>query len=268
MDVKIRLHPLFIIFAFSLIFFGWFNILFTYFLVMILHEFGHYFVAKILGYKLNKIVFMPYGVSLNGQGNIIKKRDEFLIAIAGPLVNFVLVILCVALWWIFPICYSYTLDFVACNLCLGLFNLMPVFPLDGGRMFVAVLSSKIKKYKVIKIMKIVSGLFSGLFLILFFLSVFTKLNFTYFFIAVFLFSSALDGKNNYIYERSYLFNKDCLSGAVEIKTYVVNKKMPLINLTKYISGNYFVNFYIVDDNMKLLKVISENEVLNLITKNN
>ena len=133
MELKIKIHPLFIIFAFFLIFFGWTRILISYFLVLILHELGHYFMAKFLGYKLNKIVFMPYGVSLNGQGNIFKKRDEILIAMAGPVVNFLLCILTVTLWWLFPVTYYYTDAFVFSNLSLALFNLIPVFPLDGGR---------------------------------------------------------------------------------------------------------------------------------------
>ncbi len=267
MDVKIRIHPLFIIFAFFLAFFGLARILLTYFMVMILHEFGHYFVAKILGYRLNKIVFMPYGVSLNGQWNIFKRRDEILIALAGPVVNFFLVFLCVAFWWIWPISYAYTLDFVVCNLCLGLFNLLPVFPLDGGRLFVALISGKIKKYKIIRYMKIISGIASIIFLILFFISVFSTLNMTYFFVAIFLFSSALDGKNNYIYERSYLFNKDAANLPYEIKSYVVNKAVPINLLTKYISGSYFVTFYVVDDNMKIIKMLTETDVLRYIIDN-
>ncbi len=266
MDVKIKFHPLFIVFGFLLIFFGWLELFLTYFLVMILHEYGHYFVARILGYKLNKIVFMPYGVSLNGQGNIFKRKDEILIALAGPLVNFFLAFLFIGLWWIFPLTYAYTFNFVLSNICLGLFNLIPIFPLDGGRLFVALLSNKIKRYKIVKGMKILSIIGSVSFLILFFISVFSQLNLTYFFISFFLMSSCFDGKNNYFYERCYLFSKDVNNKPIEIKTYIVNKAVPITSLTKYLTGNFFVNFHVVDDNMKLIKVLTENDVLNLLTK--
>ena len=100
--LKITIHPLFIVFSFILIYFGLINQFFIYLLVLCIHEYSHYFVAKRCGYVLNKMVFMPYGAGIGGESQIINPKHEILIAIAGPLVNLICVVVCVALWWIFP----------------------------------------------------------------------------------------------------------------------------------------------------------------------
>ena len=264
MDIKFKLHPLFIVFGFSLIFFGGIKLFFVYFLSLILHELGHYFVAKFLGYKLNSIVFMPYGISLNGRGNIFKKSDEIFIAIAGPLINNLLVLLCVGTWWFFPEFYFYTEEFVSANLSLGLFNLLPFFPLDGGRMLVAISSFSKNKFNVFKVMKRVSFVGSVIFAILFFLSVFHSVNFTFLFIATFLLASSMDGKNNLFYERALKFVKDIDAKPLEVKTYILSINTNMKDVLKLVSGNYYVNFVFVDDKFNVIKKLTENELIKML----
>ena len=266
MELKLKFHPLFIIFGFFLIFFGLFKLFLTYFLVLILHELGHYLTAKYLGYKLNKIVFMPYGVSLNGQGNIFTPKDEILISMAGPLVNFLLSLICVSLWWLFPISYFYTEDFVVSNMCLGIFNLVPIFPLDGGRLIVAIANSKFKKNKAIKTMKFFSIIGSFMFMALFLISVFSTINISLLFISTFLLSSALDGKNDNVYDRMYRFLKHKGTKPLEVKTFVVNQKASVYEMAKLVSGNYYIKLEVVDDDMNIIKKLTEKDIINLIDK--
>ena len=123
---------------------------------VVLHELGHSLVAQMFGVKVQDITLLPIG----GVARIAKlpqrPHQEFLITAAGPAVNLLLAILfgIIALAWIGP---GRLLDLVASptqlerlltgvnieamllllaanNLILALFNLIPAFPMDGGRL--------------------------------------------------------------------------------------------------------------------------------------
>ena len=80
---KFMIHPLFIVLSALLVYFGYFFLLLSYIITVILHEFAHSFVASKLGYKLNQINLMPHGASLSGDNRFFSVRDEVLVAIAG-----------------------------------------------------------------------------------------------------------------------------------------------------------------------------------------
>ncbi len=264
-NLKITLHPAFILFAFILIYFGWAQVFLIYIVVLSIHEYSHYFVAKRLGYKLDKMLFMPYGVRLSGAGNCFDKHHEIMIALAGPLVNIFLAVVCMCIWWCWPITYSYTSEFVRSNLSLGLFNLLPIFPMDGGRFLVAGLSYKFNKTKLLKAMKIISIIGGTIFALLFVVSAFYTVNLTLFFISTFLFSSCMDGKHSVYYERIDIEKNT--DKPLPVKIYAVSRDQDLYRLVKYIKGNNLTLFYMVDGG-KVVKVIHESEILDYISKHN
>ena len=144
-----KLHPLFFLVGLVFIILGQALAFLIYFLVVVLHEFAHGFVAQKLGYGLNKIYLLPFGAMLDINQNFITREDEIKVALAGPICNFVLVFICLGIWWIFPETYAYTNFFVFCNIITGLVNLLPCYPMDGGRIMVAVLSEKFNREKII-----------------------------------------------------------------------------------------------------------------------
>lgn len=267
--LKFSFSPIFIVFGFVVIYFGWVVQFFTYLIVMLLHEMSHYVVARCFGYRLNKIIFMPYGAGLSGDSNIFKPSHEVVIALAGPLLNLVLVLVSVAFWWIYPISFAYTQLFVTANLVLGIFNLLPIFPLDGGRVLVALFANKVSKLKAYKVIKIVGLCFAGLFCLLFVVSAFSKLNLNFIFIAAFLATSSFNNLSNVYYERSYVKNFSNTKNAkpVEVKTFAVNSKIPVLKLIKYIKGNNYTQFVVLNDDGNVLKTINETELLNLLNVN-
>jgi len=265
--LTLKFNPIFIILFFISFYFGWMENFLVYIVVLLIHEFAHYITASAFGYKLNKIVFMPYGAGVSGDNNIFKPSHEILIALAGPAINIALAIITVCLWWLFPVTYYYTETFLYANLSLGLFNLLPVFPLDGGRVLVAKLSNKISKVKLYKAMKIIGISMAVLFATLFFISVFTELNLTFAFIAFFLGISSFSNIKDVFYERSYInnFQKELsLQKPMEVRTLVVNAKMPAMKLVKYIKGNNYTQFIILNDDNKIVRTISEQELLRLV----
>ncbi|MBR4407238.1 MAG: M50 family metallopeptidase, partial [Clostridia bacterium] len=174
-------------------------VFFTYILVVILHEMAHFFVAKKLGYSMNKIFLLPYGAGISLNQNFVDEKDEILIASAGPLLNFFLAFLTISLWWLFPSVYIHTETFVLANIVTGLINLLPCYPLDGGRILSSFLSKKLNnRKKALKISSIFNFLIVFLFILIFLTDIFKY--FTFLLMAIFIFLGHFNGKLQGKYE--------------------------------------------------------------------
>jgi Zn-dependent protease len=120
------------------------------FVCVVLHEFGHALTARQFGIRTRNITLTPLGGIAQLERMSHKPWEEFCIAVAGPLVNVVLAVLFGA-----PLIFSYGIDpkvtetaiwtfgfvLVWMNILMVLFNMLPAFPMDGGRVLRAILSS-------------------------------------------------------------------------------------------------------------------------------
>ena len=108
---------------------------------VLLHELGHSLVANSRGVRVQSITLFVFGGVAGLKGEPESAKDEFLIAAAGPLVSFGLA---GAFWAATPLAPATApphavLGFLAfVNALLGGFNLLPGFPLDGGRVLRAI----------------------------------------------------------------------------------------------------------------------------------
>ena len=200
-EIKIKIHWTFLILGILMIIFGRWKIFLCSLIAVILHEMGHSVIGRRLGYKLNIITLMPYGASLSGSHSPFSDNDEIKIAIAGPLVNTFLILLFVSIWWIFPNVYNFTNDFVLANIYTLCFNLLPVYPLDGGRIFKALLSKKMSKQKAHKVVRILGFVVTSIFFLLFFISFFFKLNYMIGINAIFLLVGLFEDDSEIYYEK-------------------------------------------------------------------
>ena len=165
--LKIKFHPLFALYVFVCIYFNWFNKIFYYVIVVTMHEYGHYFCAKYYGYQMDSIIYSLSGAGITTNSSF-KSKHDIIISLCGPLVNLILIVVTICLWWIFPLSYLYTYDFLICNIVVMMFNLLPLYPLDGGRIIVSILCLKGKnRNKCLRINKIVCLTFGILFVVLF-----------------------------------------------------------------------------------------------------
>lgn len=105
---------------------------------VVLHELGHAMAARYYGIRTRHITLFPFGGIAAIEQIPQNPTQEFVIAVAGPLVNAALVALFLPFalitgWW--------SLGLIALlNGIMGVFNLIPAYPMDGGRVLRAMLS--------------------------------------------------------------------------------------------------------------------------------
>jgi Zn-dependent protease/CBS domain-containing protein len=117
------------------------------FLCVVLHEFGHALAAKYFGINTPDITLLPIGGVARLARMPEEPQQELIIAIAGPAVN---VIIAAGAWTAGGVfAYPPTLEgglssaLVSINVLLLLFNLLPAFPMDGGRVLRALLAARL-----------------------------------------------------------------------------------------------------------------------------
>lgn len=121
----------------------------TYVVIMvfaIIHELGHLVAGLALGMVPESIKLMPYGLSISfklipkdynkkiGTGNLLEIK-KIIVAIAGPLTNFFIILIIFYL----KIDLISNLIIIYANLLIITFNLIPIYPLDGGRILKGIL---------------------------------------------------------------------------------------------------------------------------------
>lgn len=259
MGLKIKIHYSFYLFLFFVVYFGGFFNIFYYFSSLIFHELNHYFLSKTYGVLSESMYIYPFGLSLNVNNFNKSDKEKFLIFFAGPFSNILLSLICVAIWWCFPIAYYYLKDFAFVNIMLGVFNLIPIVPLDGGNIFLLFFKSKKTRAKVVKLMQIFSIIFSIFFLVLFIVSCFFEINFSCFCISFFLFSASLNSSISY----ESIMDRIDKKKVKECKIYVVSIRTKLCELYKYFDSTKFVQFYLVNDDHKIVKIVSQEDILKM-----
>ena len=121
----------------------------TYVMIIIfaiIHELGHLIAGLVMGMRPEKMELKPYGVSISFKltpkdynkkimrGNLLEVKKIF-VAISGPLMNLLIIFVAIN----FEVDLFSNLMIIYANLLLILFNLLPIYPLDGGRILKGIL---------------------------------------------------------------------------------------------------------------------------------
>lgn len=187
--MKVTIHPLF--FG-AMIFFALFGGLPSVLICLVaalMHESGHIFCAARMGFKCERIKIMPYGAAAMCDVEGIRAGDEIKLALAGPLVNACVCVALAGLWWFFPETYAYTDTVMHANIAMLTVNLLPAYPLDGGRVAACLFRKFFSKRAAQIILKVIAALIAAGLAVAFF---FSGYNPTLLFFAVFLLGSAIE----------------------------------------------------------------------------
>ena len=247
---------------------GWILTAVYVFLSLMLHEWAHVFAVRLMRAKVEKVGFFQFGMMAKVRGlENLHSWERYVIYAAGPLAN-----IAVATWAFTVSRISYVgvgwlEDLAFYNLVLGLFNLTPALPLDGGRILWQFLGNRLG---ILRASRIVKSLAAGISHLFFFLGliqiILNPINITLICAAAYIrhknkditlelqaaFYMALDGKNSTDRART-----------LPIKEIPVPADMEIKHALERLAGDYFIIFHIDGDENRPLR---ERTLLNHVFK--
>lgn len=264
-SVKFKVKPSFWAFVAVAVLFkqGFFAL--NYAIAVVLHELSHYLVASRLFYHCNEIQVNVFGAVLYGEFQDVTPVDRIKIAIAGPLCNVVLAILCLALWWITPESYYFTEDFFTANVSMACVNLLPCFPLDGGRIMTGLMEGRFGDRAITLAKKLTVVISLSLFAV-FVISLFYGGNlFSLGLFAIGLFTGVfVKGKECYVKTTFAQSRSRFLKKGMEKKTLVFDENNALRDVAKRMQGNFLYCLEVVNADMEVIARYSVAELERLV----
>lgn len=235
------------------------------FIWVILHEAVHILVGKSMGIDLYNIQINITGAMAEFQGiNDLSERKKLILYLSGPLFNIAMSI--ILMWINITFGATFVNSSIDINIGLAIFNMLPAYPLDGMRIYEILLGKIMILKKVRKILVNVSYIFSGILILLFSLTLYIhKPNFSLLLVAILITYTTFLEKENSIYiimgnlfkKRRSLIEEDY----IENKSISIYYKKELVKVLGLIDRNKFNSFFVLDDELKLLGIIYEDEVI-------
>ncbi|MBU3160135.1 M50 family metallopeptidase [Clostridium frigoris] len=264
----IKISKLFIPYIILLIVLGFKGELVISFVFVFLHELMHYLTARILGFSGFDIEILPVGAVLKLKNlDEANAKEDLMISLSGPLLNLLLAFIFYILFIIFKNPYF---DLICnSNLAIGIFNLIPAFPLDGGRVLRDILSFNNIYRKANEATIRVSMILGSVFMFIYFVSVSAnKGNFNLGLISIFILISSIKEKERivylimgYIIKKKYRFIK---RGYVENRSISIFCEKSLLYVLGIIDKNKYNLFTILDGNMCVIETLYEEEIIEAI----
>lgn len=178
-----------------------------FFVSVLLHELSHAFVAQSLGMTVPSITLFVFGGVSTLAAEMRSAGEEFKVAIAGPLMSWLLAVALAVTWLVLRGTGVGTIaGYLAwVNFILGAFNLLPGFPLDGGRVFRAIAWSRTKN--LVRATRLASQVGTGIAWVMILLGIMTVLFISlvglwYVLIGLFLKSASESAYQRLVIERS------------------------------------------------------------------
>lgn len=245
------------------------------FVCVALHELGHSLTARAFGIETREILLMPLGGVAQLNKNPERPQHELLIALAGPMVNVVIAILLVIVGLTPQLnLFSYLLNgqglstllsgettvrnfflwLLSANVSLVIFNLIPAFPLDGGRIFRALLAMLLGVQLATRIASITGQLIAialGIFSL-------ASGNFLLALVAVFIFVGAT--QESAVAESKIVLTTRRLGDAYNRHVITLQNGARLSNVVDYLLTSYQPDFAVLFGK-KLLGVVTRDDAV-------
>jgi len=147
----VRIHPLFLFIIVLFFAGGAIDFAAAFLVTLFLHEAAHFICALFLHLQITQVELTPFGGSMKiPLIDALAPAKAFLLSSAGPVCNSVLFTAAVFTVWRHAFYHNLMLAFIQCNFVMLAMNLLPVLPLDGGRMLLALLSKRLNRARVLR----------------------------------------------------------------------------------------------------------------------
>jgi stage IV sporulation protein FB len=270
---RLKFSPLFLLLLMAVIFGGYFFEFILMFISILIHEIGHIIAALLLGRNIKEFKILHVGTSVKIQNDLYDKRGNYFIFFCGPFFSFLLILMG---YFLVRIELFEFLDidfFITCNFCILVLNILPIMPMDGGQILMNFLLTRIGLFHSYKILKIISQFFCFIILILGIIQLIeNKYNLSLFFIGIYMLYELrkeelevlLMSSENFIFRYSRIKKK----GIYAARDLVVMKHIKLSDVLKHMDFDRFHIIHVLDDGLKLLEVLTEQDVIDGLTKYN
>lgn len=236
--------------------------------VVTLHEMAHFAAARRYNISVSGFVIMPFGVCLRlKELNIDNPVQEIAVCAAGPVCNFALILLTLLLCRNAEVLPHIVKLFLYANISIMLINILPIMPLDGGRILRAVLTHKYGFLKSVRITNIVSQINIALIGLLgVYILYITHFNVSVMMICAFLlFNMSAEKRNGELtVMRQIIRSKEKLvrREIMPVKELAVMQHTDARLLLKSFSYNSYYLISVLDRDLSVLGVLTETQVIN------
>ncbi len=264
----VRISKLFLPYIILLLILGFKGEIIIAFGLVFIHELMHYLTARSLGFSGFDIEILPIGAVLKVKDlDEATPKEDIIISLSGPLLNLMLAAIFYFLFMLFNRPYLNLI--YRSNLAIGIFNLIPAFPLDGGRVLRDILSIKTIYRKANEISVRISMILGTVFMFIYFVSVVgNRSNFNLGLISIFIIISSIKEKERvvylimgYIIKKKYRFLK---RGYIENRSISIFYKKDLLSALGMVDKNKYNIFTVLDEDMRDLEVLYEEEIIQAI----
>jgi len=236
------------------------------FFSVVLHEISHITVAGRFGVHPVRICITPVGLSASIQNKGLSRPVSLLIHTAGPAANLLLFGAALLTGAILPHLKKELELVCRTNLLLALFNLLPVYPFDGGKILQQLLSGTMGLLAAGRVIKMLAWIMAVIILaagvVLFSM---TGYNLSLIMIGIYIpivlrdagMESAIMNIRQILYRRSRLMKK----GVYPARDLVVLKSTRVDEILKNMDFDRFHIIYVLDEELRLAKAFTENEII-------
>lgn len=269
--MTISFHPLFVIIMLMSVLTGHFLELLSLFAIVFIHELGHVAAARMYGIRVLSVQMLPFGgVAVMEDAGDLTAGREIAIALAGPVQNVLLIfaslLLHAAGLWDGPF-----LDyFIQSNILIALFNLLPILPLDGGKISQAFGSFLLPYHATLVWSYRISLLFSAMLIaysLLPLLLLREGLQLNILMIGIFLlYSNAIDYRNipyrflRFLVNRDRSFSRQLMNGTLA-QPIVAEKAKPLDHILRLFKREKYHFIYVMNHQGNIVAVVPEQRVI-------
>lgn len=230
------------------------------YLSLALHELFHIAAANKLNIQINRIVILPFGINIKTTNNL-SYANEILFCIAGPVAN-ALLFLVILYLKINGFTFEMTDYALAANLSIFIINILPIYPLDGGRIFKRILEEKTGHYKSANISIWVSQFFVLTVCVFIFCAILTlRFNISIMVLCCFLIYSVSEQKNSaaLAFSKLLLYSEQKLEKAdmLPVREIAVTGSSAIKDVLKLLSDSAYIMITVTDKKGKTILRLSE-----------
>lgn len=240
------------------------------FAIVFVHEMGHIAAAKWCGITVLSVQMLPFGgVAVMEDTGHLSGWREISIALAGPLQNVILILVAwiihlAGLWDGFFLTY-----FIHCNLLIALFNLLPILPLDGGKISQSLFSMMLPYHTTLLWTTRISMLFSGFVIVYAIIPVWLHgtLQLNLLLIGLFLLYSNMEDYRHlhyrfirFLMNRNRLFAKHLMKGSIALPI-ITDASKPLDKILRLFRREKYHLVYVMNHNGQIVAVVPEQRLI-------